>query len=146
MTIAYATSPFDISYSARTPLITAAEYGGSPTSVDTANLVPGGSAQANLTALTETIGRASSWCDQYCFGAWGCIAATSQVENTRTWASYRNTISIHPKYWPILQIDAFAYSAIPGGLSSGSHGASITPAGNITIYPQNFEVAPLGNV
>ncbi len=143
MTIAY--SPFNISYSARTPLITATEYNSAPTAMDTSNLIPGGSAQAQADALVETIGRASSWCDQYCFGAYGCIAATVETENARAWGSYRNTLLVHPLYWPVVEVRSFSYSPIPGGLAA-NQAASVTPFGNITIYPQEFEVASSSGV
>jgi hypothetical protein len=108
--------------------------------MDTSNLIAGGNAAAQLTSLTETIGRASSWIDQYLFGAWGTISATVETENARTWGTYRNTLSVHTKYWPIIELRTFAYSPLPGGLVATS-GASVSPAGNVTIYPQSFEVS-----
>ncbi len=103
------------------------------------NLIAG-TAQANQTALTETIGRASSWCDNYLFGAWGTLASTLEVENARVWGSYRNSLLVATKYWPITEVRSFVYSPLPGGLASTS-GASITPGSGITIYPTEFEVA-----
>ena len=137
-------APFNTSYVNRVPYITSNEYNAAPNGMDTSNLVAGGAA-ANTTALTETIARASSWVDQYVMGAWGTLAATVEVENARVWGSYRNTLIIKPKYWPLLEVSAFSYSALAGGLAS-SNAASITPAGNITVYPQQFEVAPAGVV
>ncbi len=135
---------YNTSYTNRVPYITAQEYQSAPTAMDTANLVAGGQASAQLTALNETISRASSWIDQHCMGAWGTLAATVEVENARVWGSYRNSLIIHPKYWPLLEVSTFSYTSIHGGLASGSNAASITPAGNITVYPQQFEVAPQG--
>lgn len=140
MTTAYSVAPFNISYAARTPLISAAEYQSAPTATDTANLIPGGSAQAQMNSLVETIGRASSWCDQFLFGAWGTISSTVEVENARSWGTYRNTIAIHPKYWPVTEVRSFTYSPLPGGLAATS-GASVTASSAITIYPQEFEVS-----
>jgi len=74
------------------------------------------------------------------FGAWGTVSATLEQENCRTWGTYRNTLSIHTKYWPVVEVASLSYSAQPGGLANGQ-GASITPAGNVTIYPQSFEVS-----
>lgn len=142
MTIAYA--PYDIAYATRTPIISPAEFSAAPTAQDVRNLIPG-NAQAQAVALQETINRASSWCDTYCFGAYGSLASTAQLENARVWGSYRNTLLVHPRQWPITEVRSFSYSALPGGLSS-SNGASITPSGNITIYPQEFEVAITGVV
>lgn len=138
MTTAYATAPFNISYGARTPYITTAEYDNAPTAMDTTNLVSGGSV-SNLIALQETINRASSWVDQFTCGAWGTLCATVETENTRSWGSYRNTLIIHPKYWPTVEVRSFQFSSIPGGLASTT-GASVTPSSSITVYPQQFEV------
>jgi hypothetical protein len=135
MTIAY--SSYDVSYTNRVPYITATEYSVSPTSMDTANLVPGG-AQANATALIETIGRASSWIDQFVMGSYGTLAATQNIENARIWSSRDGTLRVHPRYWPILEIDAFSYITPGGGFANS---ASVTPAGNIWIEPQEFIVS-----
>ena len=143
MTIAY--SVFDTSYAARIPYISTAEYQSAPQALDLNNLLAGGNAQANAIALQEAIGRASAWMDNFTQGAWGTLCSTLEIENARTWGTYRNTLSIHTKYWPITEVRTFSYSALPGGLASGN-AASITPAGNVTIYPQSFEVAATGVV
>ena len=144
MTTTSAYAPYDSSYFQRTPYITSEEYTSAPTAMDTSNLVSGG-AQANATALVETIARASSWVDQYCMGAWGSIAATSNVENARVWGSYRNTLIVHPKYWPILEVQTFYYSTLPNGLIN-NNAASVLPSSNITVYPQEFEVSLGGSL
>jgi len=143
MTSAFAFAPFNTSYELRTPYLTVAEFNNTPNALDTANLLPGGPGPNQSQALQEVISRASSWIDQYTCGAWGTLCSTAEVENARVWGSYRNTLPVHPKYWPITEVRAFSYSALPGGLVS-SNGASITPAGNITVYPQMFEVAITG--
>lgn len=143
MTSAYAV--YNTSYELRTPYITTAEYNNAPTAMSTDNLV-GGSPLSNLIALQETIGRASSWVDQYCCGFSGTLAATVEIENARVWGSYRNTLTVHPRWFPILEVQAFSYSAIPGGLASGGSAASVVPSGSITVYPTEFEVAPTGAI
>jgi len=150
MTSAYA--PFDVSYSQRTPYLTVTEYQNAPTALDIGNLVAGGSPLVQQQALQEVIGRASSWMDQFCCGAWGTLAATQNIENGRVWGNRNGQLVVHPKYWPILSVDTFSYSAIGGnqwgvgGLSGGfgTTAASITPAGNIWIEPQQFVVSPSG--
>lgn len=137
-------APFNVSYAARTPIISPAEFTNAPTAQDVMNLIAGTN-QANQTALQETINRASSWCDQHLFGAWGTIASTVEVENARVWGSYRNTLLVHTKYWPLTEVQTFAYTPLPGGLAF-SAGASITPSGAITIYPTEFEVVTTGTV
>ena len=151
-TSAYAT--YDISYTQRTPYITTTEYINAPTAMDTNNLIAGGNAQVQLQALQEVIGRASSWIDQYTCGAWGTLAATQNVENGRVWGNRSGQLIVHPKYWPILSVDSFSYSAVQTeiygyGEMNGGFGlaaASITPAGNIWIEPQQFVVQPSGVV
>lgn len=145
MTSTSAYAIYNTSYEQRTPYISFAELAGAPTAQDLFNLLPGGSAQGQQEAAVETIARASAWVDNYTCGTWGTLCATVEVENARVWGSYRGTLAIHTKYQPIVEVKAFSYSAIPGGLSSGN-AASITPAGNITIYPQEFEVKLQGVV
>lgn len=141
---------YDVSYAARTPYITAAEYSNAPTAMDTSNLISGGSAPAQLTALTETIGRASSWVDQFTCGAWGTLCATQNVETGRVWGSRDGTLRIHPKYWPILSVDAFSYAPLGNQYQSATGftntQASVTPSGNVWIEPQEFIVAPYGSL
>lgn len=127
---------YDTSYTNRIPYITSAEYQSAPTAMDTNNLVSGG-AQANAVALQETIARASSWVDQYCMGAWGTLCATVQTENGRIWGNSQGLV-VHPKYWPILEVQSFSY-AIQNGFA-----ASVTPAGNCWIEPEQFIIQPGG--
>ena len=131
MTSQYAA--YSTSYEQRTPYISTEEYSTSSTGMDTANLISG-NAQANLDALQETIGRASSWVDQECCGAWGTLCATQNIESARVWSSRNGLLKIHPRWWPILSVDAFSYGPI--GLGFGN-AASITPAGNVWIEPQD---------
>lgn len=143
MTIAYA--PFSVSSETRTNYLTVAEMNATPNALDLANLLPGGPGPAQTQALQEVIGRASSWIDQVTCGAWGSLASTIETENARIWGSYRGTLEVRTKYWPITAVSSFQYSAVPGGLVSGN-GTSVTPLGNVTIYPQSFTVALQGIV
>ena len=144
MTTTSAYAPYSSSYEQRTPYITSKELLDAPTALDYTGLVPG-NPQANAQVLVEVIARASSWVDQYCMGAWGTLCATQNTENARVWGSYRNTLIVHPKYWPLLEVVGFSYSTLPAGLVS-NNAASITPAGNIAVYPQEFEVSLSGAV
>jgi hypothetical protein len=134
MTIAYAN--YDQSYTNRIPLLTPQEYTSAPTSMDTSNLV-GGNAQSNATALIETIARASSWVDQFTMGSTGTLAATRNTESYRIWSSRDLTLKVHPRFWPILEVDSFSYAQVGGGFGNA---ASVTPAGNVWIEPQEFVV------
>ena len=134
-------APFNTSYELRTPYLTTTEYQAAPTAMDVSNLVSGGPAQ-QTSALQETIGRASSWIDQYTCGAWGTLCATQNVENARVWGNRMGQIVVHPNYWQILSVDAFSYSPIGYGFANAT--ASITPSGNVWIEPQQFVVQPTG--
>lgn len=144
MTSAYAPSyaTYDLGYTNRVPLLTTQEYALAPTSMDTSNLVPGGSPANNLIALQETIARASSWIDQYVMGSTGTIAATLNAENARIWSSRDGTLKVHPRFWPILEVDSFTY--LPPGVGF-DYAASVSPAGSIWIEPQEFTVNVSGN-
>ena len=143
MTVTTAYAQYDISYTNRVPYITSDEYNNAPTAMDVSNLIPGGSAQANTTALIETIGRASSWVDQYTMGSYGTLVATKNTENARIWGNRLGQIIVHPRYWPILEVDSFSYGVTGFGFGTGNS-ASITPATNIWIEPQQFIVQPSG--
>lgn len=138
-------SVYTTSYELRTPYISAAEYQGAPTAMDTMNLIPGGSAQANATALIETIGRASSWIDSYTCGHSGTLSSTVETEPARVWGTYRNTLAVKTRFWPITEVQSFAYSPYPGGLINNLS-ASVTPSNSIAIYPQEFEVTTTNTV
>ena len=131
-----AVAVYDTSYTNRVPYLSTAEMLSAPTAQDLANLLPGG-VQANTTALVETIARASSWVDQYTMGSYGTLACTQNTENARVWGNQFAQLRIHPRFWPILEVSAFSFSA--QGFATGS-AASITPAGNIWIEPQQFIV------
>ena len=140
-------SYFDSSTGARTPYLTTTEYQHAPTAMDYSNLIPGGDAAAQLIALQETINRASSWIDSYTCGAWGTLCATLEQENARVWGSYRGTLLVHPKYWPVLEVASFAYTDLPGGLVTGNQNLNtVDPSKSIFVYPQQFEVIQQGVV
>lgn len=131
-------SSYNPTYFLRTPYISSAEYTNAPTAMDVNNLVAGGQAAAQQQALIETIARASSWADMFTCGEWGTLAATLEIENARIWGNNQGQLIVHPKYQPILEVASFSY-----GLS-GQAAASITPAGNCWIEPQQFIVQQTG--
>ena len=142
MTSTSAYSTFDTSYATRTPYISATEYTNAPTAIDVGNLLAGTSLAGQQSALTETIGRASSWVDQYTCGAWGSLCATQNPETARVWGNRYGQLVVHPKYWPILSVDAFSYSPMSGGFASA--GSSVTPSDSVWIEPMEFVVNPGG--
>lgn len=138
MTSTSAYAPYLQTYGQSTPYLTTDEYQRAPTAVDVSNLVSGGP-QSQLIALKETIARASSWIDQYVTGAaYNTLCATSNIENARVYGNRNGQIIVHPKLWPILEVQAFSYT-VPGASFTSS---SITPQGNIWIEPQQFIVQP----
>lgn len=135
-TSAYA--PYLQTYGVAVPYLTAEEYQRAPTAVDVSNLVSG-SMQSQMIALNETIARASSWIDQYVTNsAYNTLCATLNVENAQIWGNRAGQLVVHPKLWPILEVQTFSY-AVPGSSFTAS---SITPQGNIWIQPQEFIVQP----
>ena len=135
-------APFNTNYglTLTKPYLTTTEYLNAPTAVDTANLLPSGSQLSQTQALAEVIGRASSLIDGECLGAWGTLNATVDVENARIWGNNLGQLIVHPKYWPILEVQSFSYGNTP------STAASVVPAGNVWIEPTQFIVAPGGVV
>jgi hypothetical protein len=142
VTTTSAIAPYIPTYGNWNTYLTIAEYENAPTAMDTMNLIPGGSAQANAQALQETIARASSWIDGFVTGsAYSTLNASSNVENARIWGNRLGQLRIHPRLWPILELQSFSYSNLATGPGSS---ASITPQGNIWIEPQEFIVYPRG--
>lgn len=131
-------APFNVSYGEYQPYLTVTEYQNAPTAVDTSNLLANASATQQSAALAEVIARASSLIDQECLGAWGTLNATVNVENARIWGNNRGELIVHPKFWPVLEVQAFSYGTTP------ATSASVTPAGNIWVEPSGFVVAPTG--
>lgn len=131
-------APYLQTYGNTVPYLTVDEYQQAPTALDINNLISGGP-QNQFIALQETIARASSWIDQYVTGsAYNTLCATLNVENSQVWGNRAGQIIVHPKLWPILEVQSFSYS-VPGLAQTSS---SITPQGNIWIEPQLFIVQP----
>src|ERR1039458_4367189 len=141
MTVTSAYAAYATSYTNRTPYLSLGEYNNAPTAMDVSNLIAGGNPDAQSSVLAETISRASSWIDQITMGSWGTLAATVNVENARIWGNNAGQLIVHPKYWPLLEVDSFSYAA--QGFANNT-AASITPAGNIWIEPMQFIVQPQG--
>lgn len=100
-------APFNLSYLNRTPYITVAEYQAAPTAIDTTNLVVAGASGAQQTSLDEIIARASSLMDTHCCGTNGTLCASLNTETGRVRADRRGRWIIHPRFFPILEVDSF---------------------------------------
>ena len=139
MTSTSAYAPYLQTYGVAVPYLTTQEYQRAPTAMDVANLITGSPA-SQLVALQESIARASSWIDAYVTNsAYNTMCATLNTENATIWGNRAGQIMVHPKLWPILEVQSFSYS-VPGAGSFTS--SSITPQGNIWIEPQRFIVQP----
>lgn len=118
------------------PYVTATEVLNSPTaaSLDFTSLIPGGNNAQQMAALQDMIYRASAKADNYCLGAMGTLCATSNVENGRYRPNRLGQFVIHPQYWPILEVDSFAYGTNPG---SGMQSIPLTDT-NTSIERHQF--------
>jgi hypothetical protein len=123
------------SYSARTPYLTLAEYQNAPTAIDTSNLIEGGTQAQQNAALTEIIGRASSWIDTFCCGAQGSLCATLDSEVGRVVADKWGRWIVKPRYWPVLEVRSFAVGSDPSTVTA----VTLTPQ-NTWIEEQGFQV------
>lgn len=129
-------APYNLSYAQSASYLTTAEYVSAPTAIDTSNLVTGSGAGSQTTSLYEVIGRASSLIDGECMGAWGTLNATVNVENGRIWGNRKGQLVVNPKYWPILEVDAFSYGWNP------RNSASVVCESTVEVYPRQFIVSP----
>ena len=108
----YAISPITRQYSR--PYLQLAEFKAAPTALDYSNLVAGGTQAQQDAELTNAITRASSWIDQYCNQI---IGATLDVEQQRVRVRPDGTIRFHPKYFPVVALQAFSYGFVPNQMT-----------------------------
>lgn len=92
------------------PYITLDEYKNAPTALDYGNLVQGQNQAAQDAELTNAITRASSYVDQYCNQV---IGATLDVEQQRVRLRPDGTLRIHPKYFPVVSLNALSFGFYP---------------------------------
>jgi hypothetical protein len=120
------------------PYVTTTEVLNSPTaaSLDFTSLIPGGSAGQQTAALQDLIIRASAKADNYVYGALGTLSATSNTENGRYRGNRLGQFIIQPHYWPILELQTFAYGTTPG---SGLQPVTLS-ADNVSIERHEFIV------
>ncbi len=90
-------------YASASPYITAEEYLSSATGVDTSQLIPGGNAQANATALNVIIRRASSWADSICNQV---LAATTDIQSGTYRVNRDSAIRVPLDNSPVLAVTA----------------------------------------
>jgi hypothetical protein len=89
-------------------------YSATASAIDFSNLIENGSAAVQRRALQELIVRASTQADNFIYGALGTLTATLNKENGRTRANRMGQITVHPYYWPILEVQSFKAGYGPG--------------------------------
>lgn len=107
------TAPYAPSYATYTPYLTPAEYLAEPTGVDVSALIPGASTAAQTAVLTRTIGRASSWADQYCRKI---LAATLDVQSGEYRVRGDGTIWVPVDNTPLIQVTNVNMGLVAGSL------------------------------
>lgn len=113
--------------------ITTADYHRAPTGVDVSNLVKGDPA-ATEQELGRRILAASGWADRICGQT---IAATVDTESVRGLVGRDGILTVHPRFFPIISVDAFAVGTTPGGL------VPMSDLSQIWLEEQQFQV-PIG--
>ena len=76
--------------------------------LDLSKLVVGGGQGAQATSLGEVVARASSIIDTHCCGANGTLCASQNTETGRLRSDRRGRFIVKPKFFPILEVDAFS--------------------------------------
>jgi hypothetical protein len=122
------------------PYLSNSQYTNAPTAIDSTHLAPGGVAGQQAQALADTLARASSWVDAYCFGAdlsenGASLAASLAVESSM--AKVKNgELRLICDYKPVLELVGCDIGPTPGSVSTASSFASMVRFGRRTIYIQ----------
>lgn len=125
------------------PYLTVAEYKQAPTAIDVDDLVGGGTSAINDQELLNVIGRASSWIDSYCGQV---IGATQDTEASRGFISRTGFLTVHPRYWPVLEVTALSYGPLPTLLASVSVGDLWIEQQSVVFPIQGFSQAFAGPI
>jgi hypothetical protein len=130
-------APWNLSYLNREPYISIQEFKSSPiaTTVDVTQLIPEGGQAAQDAALTELIVGASTYADNYCLGPIGTLNASVNTENGRFRADRYGRFTIHPMFWPILEVVSFSTGPTPSLV-----GAVPVSSNTVWIEPHQFSV------
>lgn len=110
-------APYTASSGNRVPYVTIAELLNSATAnnLDFSNLINGGDEDAQDSALQQLIVQASTKVDTTCLGWDGTLCATLNTENLHDVVADRyGRLIIHPKFWPILELQTFSSGWGPG--------------------------------
>lgn len=115
------------------------QYQFAPTSMDVADLVPGGTNQQQAQALADVLARASGWADRYCFGADPAAKGSSLAATVSVESAYQRVLGgslrLACDYKPIVSVLGVDVGFDPSSVSSiGSPVAGSLRFGRRTIY------------
>jgi hypothetical protein len=112
-------TPQNLTYLNRSKYITPAEFKRSPiaSAIDTTQLIPNGDLAVQDHALNDLISQASAYADNYTLGAIGTLGATVNTESGRFRANRQGSYTIHPAFWPILEVRSFKVGGMPSLLA-----------------------------
>lgn len=115
------------------PYITPGEYRTAPTGVDTSNLVKGNPSGTEA-MLYDIVSRASSWADVICGQS---LSARTDTYQGRYTVDRDGNATIFPRFFPIIEVTAFAYGTQPNNLTA------LTDLSNVWVEETEFQV-PMG--
>lgn len=107
------TNPQSLTILNRIPYLGLSEYMAAPTGVDVDTLYVGGSDQEQLDGLAALIADASALADQFCFGQWGTIGASSNTEDGTYRVDRNGFVRFVCKTKPVLEVDSVATGPYP---------------------------------
>ncbi len=135
MAVAPAVALYVPTYASRSAYLTSAEYVASPTGVNVSQLVVGGTAQQNADALTQTIARASSLADSYCYQV---LAATVDTQVGKWRVQRDGTIKVPLAFTPVVQINGVQLGYQPNMMTT------LTDLSNVWVGRKVAEIPVLG--
>ena len=118
--------------------ISVEEYQNAPTSVDTSQLTPGGSAAENLMELGNVILRASGWANEICYQI---LAATlDTVMASDVYVRRDGTVHLTCPWWPFRELDVCKAGPSPSTL------AAVTATPDIWLEGRKTLIVPVAGL
>ncbi len=127
-------APWVPTYATYTSYVTVADFLAEPTGVDTSQLIPDGTYDANKAALARVIARASSQADNICRQV---LAATVDVQTGVYRIQSDGTIGIPVPYTPLIQVNAVRVGYSPANLT-------VVPDLSAVWFEQKVAWVPVG--
>jgi hypothetical protein len=98
--------------------LTELKFSATAAAVDFTNLVENAGLTGQDRSLYELIVRASSKIDTFCMGQYGTLNATTNNDGGRYRLDRKGRFKIAPPFKPVIEVTAFSWGAIMGGLAS----------------------------